>query len=148
MNYWRAKKEIAPWWCAVPILRWYSLGTIPVVLSSTGSCGVSPRDSPGMGGTAKEKEFIQTRERIPHMAGYFSSSFQFPKQKDFLASWACCFVHAASAVCVEWTFIVIILVTWVCCGPPLWNLVEKLSCVSVNRELSPKGCSHTILISF
>lgn len=104
VNYWRAKKEIAPRWCAVPIIRWYSLGTIPVVLFSTGSCAVSPRDSPGMGGTAKEKELIWTRERILHLAGYSSASFQFPKQKDFLPSWACCFVPAASAVCAEWTF--------------------------------------------
>lgn len=46
----------------------------------------SPRDAPGMAGTAKGKEFIWTRERIPHVVGYFSTSFQFPKQKDFLAS--------------------------------------------------------------
>lgn len=38
------------------------------------------------------------------MMGCFTGSFQFPKRKDFLASWACCFVCAASALCVEWTF--------------------------------------------
>lgn len=38
------------------------------------------------------------------MAGYFSTSFQFPKEKDFLARWACCFVRAASAVWVEQIF--------------------------------------------
>lgn len=65
-----------------------------VIQSGNTSCGAlwlrilwdSPRDSPGMGGTAKEKEFIWTRERIPNVVGYFSTSFQFPKQKDFLAS--------------------------------------------------------------
>lgn len=57
------------------------MGTIPVVLFSTGSCGVSPRDSPGMGDTAKEKELIWARERILCLVGYFSASFQFPNKK-------------------------------------------------------------------
>lgn len=44
-----------------------------------GSCNISPRDSPGMGGTTKEKEVIWIRERIPRIMGHFGGYLLFPQ---------------------------------------------------------------------
>ena len=64
--------------------------------SPAGSCRISPRDSFGMGSTTEGKVVTRAGERIPHIMGRFSGSFQIPQQRDFLARWTCCFVHASS----------------------------------------------------
>lgn len=57
-----------------------------LLCSPTGSCSISPRNSPVMGGTREEREIIQAGEGIPYIVGHFDGSFQFPRQKDFLGS--------------------------------------------------------------
>lgn len=115
-----------------------------LLCSPAGFCSISPRNSPGMGGTTKEKGVMRARGRIPHVMGHFCGSFQFSQQKDFVASWTCGFVHATSALWVKWTFNIII--TWTRYAPPLPNLVAKLPRVSMDNHAPKDHGHHNILI--
>lgn len=54
-----------------------ALGSIPVTLP-TGSCTISPRDSPQMGGTIKEKEVVWARGGgVPYIMGHFGWYFPY-----------------------------------------------------------------------
>lgn len=74
-----------------------------LLCSPARSCNISPRHSPGVGGTTQEEEAIWARGRISCIMGHFSGSLQFPQQKDFPAGWTCP-VCATSALWAEWKF--------------------------------------------
>lgn len=99
------------------------------------------------GGTTKQKELIRAREKNCAYDGMFhwifsiSQTKRFPSQLSLLFCLCC-----LCTLC--WMNILLSSSSSPECSPP-WNLVEKLSCVSVNRELSPKGCVHlNVLTSF